>query len=83
MEEELKLQMKKFMADIAELASRAREPFDPRIEALLEIIHSLVREQVALDKKYAWRPKAQKDDEFFDDTDTPSADDLRRMMGGN
>jgi len=82
MEEKLKQNMKGFMADVAKLAERAREPYDPRIEALLEIVHSLVKEQVELDKKYAWGPRAQQDDQFVDDTDAPSADDLREMMGG-
>lgn len=82
MEEKLKQNMKGFMADVAKLAKRAQEPYDPRIEALLEIIHSLVKEQVELDKQYAWGSRPVQDDVFCDDTDSPSADDLREMMGG-
>jgi hypothetical protein len=82
MKAETRLEMKSFMADIARLTKRAQEPFDPRIEALLEVIHSLVKEQVELDKQYAWEDRPVQDDTFCDDTDSPSADDLREMMGG-
>ena len=84
MEEELKTEIREFMADVAKLAKKAQQPYDPKIEALLEVVYSLAKEQIELGKQYAWRPRAEQDDKFLDDTDedTPSADDLRRMVGG-
>ena len=73
--------IKRYMKCIAELGRRARQPFDPKIEPLLEIIHSLLNEQLVLDKKYEWGAPATEDDKFLDETDIPSVEYLREMMG--
>ena len=73
----------KYMKCIAELGRRAKQPMDPKVEPLLEIIHALLGEQLILDKKYEWEPAATEDDKFLNEADIPSVDDLRRMMGGD
>lgn len=76
--------IKTAMSNIGEIAGRCvGAPFDPRIEALLEVVHSLLNEQVTLDKKYVWEEKAKQDDRFLDTQDVPSVDDLRRMIEGD
>ena len=73
--------IRNFMSDVEMLSRKCREPLDTRIEPLLAIIHSLAREQIKLKKRYEWGPRPQQEDEFVDDTDIPSIDDLRKMMG--
>jgi hypothetical protein len=80
--EEEKAFIRKYMGCVAHLANNFKEPLDPRIESLLEVIHVSLMEQLTLDKKYEHRPVASQDDRFLDEMEIPSADDLRRMMGG-
>lgn len=72
-----------FMSDVEMLSRKCREPLDTRVEPLLAIIYSLAREQIKLKKRYEWGSRPQQEDEFVDDTDIPSIDDLRKMMGDN
>jgi hypothetical protein len=73
--------IKRYMACIAFLGRHTVEPLDPKVEPLLQIIHALLGEQLKLDKKYEWGPRVTMDDMFLDETDIPSAEDLRKMMG--
>jgi len=73
--------IQKFMDSIQDLGRDFDEPLDPKIEPLLMIIHSLLVEQLALDKSYSYRAVATEDDKYLDDTDIPSVDDLKQMMG--
>jgi len=78
--------LKEFLRVIEELGENIKPPLDPKIESLLEVVHRLVVEQLALDKKYEWDEDEDEDetDRFpFYDKDIPSAEDLRRMMEGD
>ncbi|TFH22179.1 hypothetical protein E4G67_04715 [Candidatus Bathyarchaeota archaeon] len=80
-----KIKIQKAMDDISHVASRCvNSPFDPKIYALLEIAHSLLAEQLELDKKYSkWGAPAPQDDRFIgSEIDTPTAEDIRKMMEG-
>lgn len=74
--------LNEFLRVIEELGENIQEPIDPKVEPLLEVVHRLIVEQLTLDKKYEWREAAEKDDRLLNDQDIPSADDLRKMMGG-
>lgn len=69
------------MEDIAKIANQVvGQPFDPKIEATLEIAYALLEEQLNLDKEYEWGERAPRDDRFVTDSDDiPSADDLKNM----
>ena len=45
------------------------------------MVYALLKEQLMLDKKYAWREPAEEDDKFVDDTNAISAEDFKEMMG--
>lgn len=73
--------IKEIIQDIENLANKIREPIDPKLEPLLEVAHSLLLEQLELDKEYEWGEIPEKDDRFLNNSDIPSVDDLRKMMG--
>ena len=77
-------QITEMMKGIEAIAMQAREPIDPKVEVILEIAHSLLGEQIAMDKMYTWRPKATEDDRFSGtkpNEQMPTNDELREMMG--
>jgi len=75
--------LEEFLRVVEELGENIQEPIDPKVESLLEVVHRLIVEQLALDKKYEWREAAEEDDRFLNDKDIPSAEDLRKMMEGD
>tara|TARA_Y100001963_G_C6433199_1_gene288009 strand:+ start:233 stop:514 length:282 start_codon:yes stop_codon:yes gene_type:complete len=81
-EEEIRL-IRKLMADIVQIAEKARDPVDPKVELFLEGVYSILAEQIHMDKKYSWGPPATQDDRFLSQSDIPSADDLRKMVEGD
>lgn len=75
--------IKSLMRDLEAFAEKAmREPIDPKIEPLLQVIFALLAEQIELDKSYEWGEVAPQDDDYLDPTeDIPSVDELKRMLG--
>ena len=71
------------MKDIEGLASKVREPMDPKLELTLELACALLNEQLQLDKRYMWVDEAPEEDK------PPSGeaglmlsdDELKEMMG--
>jgi len=80
--EEEVAKIKQVMVKISECAEIVKiDPFDPKIEAMLEITFEMLNEQLMMDKKYVCS-KANKDDTFLiKDSDIPSVDDLKEMLG--
>lgn len=74
------------MEHIASIAKQlSKSPFDPKIEATLELAYALLKEQLELDKKYEkWGTPPAPDDKFSNNAeeDMLSADDFKRMMEG-
>ena len=74
--------IKNVMNKIKNIAPLVKDdPFDPKVEAILEIAFEMLREQLLIDKKYNCK-RANQDDKFHHDDDIPSVDDLRRMIEG-
>lgn len=72
------------MNSIEQIAAKVvGEPFDPKVEVMLELAHALLVEQIELEKVYdEWGPPPHPEDRFFNDTDLPSVDDLNGMWEG-
>lgn len=79
-------QIRDMIKALAQIARSAKQPIDPKVEAMIDITISLLTEQIELDKRYEWAPPATEDDRFLDTSDTDSAmsvEELKRLMEGD